>query len=141
MIEELPLNFHPTLFQEYIEKVFEIRSFYLNGLFYSSAIMSQNDRQTQIDFRNYNHTKPNRTPPYKLPNELENKLQKLMFDLNLNSGSIDLLVDKYGNYVFLEVNPIGQFAQVSKPCNYYLEEMIANSLIYNFHERKNFKKS
>jgi hypothetical protein len=36
---------------------------------------------------------------------------------------------KKGEYVFLEVNPIGQFGMVSAPCNYNLEKKIAQYLI------------
>ena len=129
MMDSLSDHFFPTLYQEMIEKSFELRVFYLDGKCYASAIFSQSDDQTMVDFRNYNSDTPNRTPPYKLPNYLEKKLIKLMEDINLNCGSIDLLVDKSGEYYFLEVNPVGQFSQVSFPCNYKLEEKIAKFLI------------
>lgn len=129
VISELPDSFHPMMFQEYIEKSYEVRSFYLNEKFFSSAIMSQNDEKTKIDFRNYNDQQPNRTPPYILPKIIENKLISLMNNLKLNSGSIDLIVNSKGEYYFLEVNPIGQFSQVSKPCNYFLENEVSKFLI------------
>ena len=119
------------MFQRMIEKEFELRIFFLNNTFYASAIFSQIDNQTKTDFRNYNDCKPNRTPPYKLPVKIQNKLSILMSKLTLNSGSIDLIVTPLGKYVFLEVNPIGQFAQVSIPCNYYLEKIMAFELIKN----------
>lgn len=128
MIEALDETFSPILVQEYINKAFEVRSFYLKGEFYSSAIFSQADEQTMVDFRNYNHDKPNRTPPYKLPLEFENKLRSFMNHLGLNSGSIDIIVDTSGRHIFLEVNPIGQFKQVSYPCNYNLESKVAKLL-------------
>jgi len=53
-----------------------------------------------------------------------------MSKLNMNCGSIDMIVTKQKEYVFLEVNPIGQFKQVSFPCNFYLEQKIANFLNY-----------
>lgn len=49
--------------------------------------------------------------------------------LDYQTGSIDIVVDKLDVYYFLEVNPIGQFKQVSSPCNYNLEEKIAKFLI------------
>lgn len=52
-----------------------------------------------------------------------------METIEIKSGSLDLIVDENGDYVFLEVNPIGQFAQVSIPCNYFIEKYIANYLI------------
>ena len=36
--------------------------------------------------------------------------------MSLNTGSIDLIKTKSGDYVFLEVNPVGQFSMVSFPC-------------------------
>lgn len=128
-INELPTIFAPMFFQEMVEKSFELRIYYLKGTFYSSAIFSQSDEQTKVDFRNYNFEKPNRTPPFKLSKIWEDKLTKLMNHLHLNSGSIDILVDQKGTYYFLEVNPIGQFTQVSYPCNYHLEKIVAKQLI------------
>ena len=108
-----------------MEKAFELRIFYLRGKFYSTAIFSQNDEQTKVDFRNYNDDKPNRVIPFNIPKKLKIKLNKLMRKLKLDSGSIDIIVTNKGEYVFLEVNPVGQFTQVSSPCNYYLEKEIA----------------
>jgi glutathione synthase/RimK-type ligase-like ATP-grasp enzyme len=121
----------PSLFQKYIKKKYEIRSFFLGGNFFSMAVMSQSDQKTMIDFRNYNYEKPNRYVPYKLPKVLEKKLQSLMYELNLKTGSIDLIFTEEGKYIFLEVNPIGQFGMTSYPCNYYLESEIAKYLIKN----------
>ncbi|GIV28551.1 MAG: hypothetical protein KatS3mg027_2365 [Bacteroidia bacterium] len=125
LLNKLPQFFPPTFFQEYIEKEYEIRSFYLNGKFYSMAIMSQKDEQTKIDFRRYNLENPNRTVPYQLPTQYEIKLKKLMDTLHLNTGSLDIIKGKDGKYYFLEVNPVGQFGMVSYPCNYKLEKEIA----------------
>lgn len=126
----IPDSFSLSLFQEKLEKDFELRIFYLNGTFYSSAIFSQNDPQTRIDFKNYNDDKPNRVVPFILPPKLERKLTELMHACDLNSGSIDVI---YGgksskDYYFLEVNPVGQFEQVSIPCNYNLFKIIAEYL-------------
>ena len=48
--------------------------------------------------------------------------------LNLNSGSLDLIRAADGKYVFLEINPVGQFGMVSYPCNYNIEKEIAIAL-------------
>ncbi len=128
MIDSMPEQFQLSLFQNMIEKNFEVRSFYLNGHFYSEAIFSQNDEKTKVDFRNYNYEKPNRTCPFILPKSIEKKLDSLMKELKFNCGSLDLIYTKDKQYIFLEINPVGQFAQVSYPCNYYLEELIAQSL-------------
>jgi ATP-GRASP peptide maturase of grasp-with-spasm system len=128
-LDNVPDKFPVSLFQERIEKKFEIRSFILEYNIYSMAIFSQSDNQTQEDFRRYNHHKPNRTVPYKLPLKIEEKLLKLMTVMKLVTASIDLIVDKNDNYIFLEINPVGQFGMISQPCNYRLEKKIAEYLI------------
>jgi ATP-GRASP peptide maturase of grasp-with-spasm system len=128
-IQTLPDEFFPALLQQKIEKKYEVRVFYLDGKCYSMAIFSQLDQQTQVDFRVYNMTKPNRTVPYQLPKELEAKIDVLMQKLQLNTGSLDFMVTEDNQFYFLEVNPVGQFGMVSVPCNYYLEQKIADYLL------------
>lgn len=130
--DEFKLNkFCPSLLQKNIDKEFEIRSFYIEEKIFSMAIFSQSDVQTKNDFRVYNHIRPNRNVPYKLPKEIEKKITKLMKKLKLNMGSIDLLKGIDNVYYFLEINPEGQFGMVSHPCNYNLEKKIALKLIKN----------
>jgi ATP-GRASP peptide maturase of grasp-with-spasm system len=123
-------SFFPSQFQKEIPKLYELRIFYLFGKFYTSVIFSQENQQTEVDFRDYDKQTPNRVVPYQLPEYIEVKLKKLMTALKLETGSIDMIVTPEKKYVFLEVNPIGQFDQVSVPCNYHLEEKIANYLLY-----------
>ncbi len=56
------------------------------------------------------------------------KLDTLMSHININSGSIDMILTPELDYVFLEVNPIGQFAQISKFCNFHIHKYIAEHL-------------
>ncbi|KAA0130692.1 grasp-with-spasm system ATP-grasp peptide maturase [Chryseobacterium sp. SN22] len=121
--------FTPSLFQENINKKFELRIFYLNGTFYPMAIFSSANSRTQTDFRNYDIFNPNRCVPYELPQDIKEKLTALLADVHLTSGSIDMIKDIKGRYVFLEINPVGQFGMVSRPCNYYLEKEVAEFLI------------
>jgi ATP-GRASP peptide maturase of grasp-with-spasm system len=129
LIEQVSDSFFPSLFQELVNKDFEIRVFYLDGNFYSMAIFSQLDEKTMIDFRNYDTIKPIRYIPYTLPSDIEGKLRKLIQYFNYTTGSIDIVKSIEGEYFFLEFNPVGQFGMTSKPCNYYLEKKIAEYLI------------
>lgn len=127
-IEKMPEKFFPALFQEQLDKAYELRIFYLAGKLYPMAIFSQLDDQTSLDFRHYNRDKPNRYVPYNLPKTISAKIRKLMTSLQLDTGSIDFVVTDDNRYVFLEVNPVGQFGMTSFPCNYYLEKKIADYL-------------
>ena len=137
-IDSLPERFAPSLFQERVEKAYELRVFYLDGEFHAMAIFSQNDPQTRTDFRQYNRERPNRNVPYLLPPDLAGRLRRLMDDLELETGSIDLLATPDGREIFLEINPVGQLGMVSKACNYPLERKIAELLLRkaDTHERR-----
>lgn len=136
-IAALPERFAPSLFQERVEKAYELRVFYLDGEFHAMAIFSQNDPQTRADFRQYNQERPNRNVPYRLRPDLAGRLRRLLDGLELETGSLDLLVTPDGREVFLEINPVGQLGMVSKTCNYPLERKIAELLLRKAgHERR-----
>jgi ATP-GRASP peptide maturase of grasp-with-spasm system len=136
-IAALPERFAPSLFQERVEKAYQLRVFYLDGEFHAMAIFSQNDPQTRADFRQYNRERPNRNVPYRLRPDLAGRLRRLMDGLELETGSLDLLATPDGREVFLEVNPVGQLGMVSKACNYPLERKIAELLLRkDSHERR-----
>ena len=127
--ERLPCRIDPSLFQACIDKELDVRVFFLLGAFYAMAILSHRDPQTRIDFRKYNEDEPNRCVPYRLPKDVEQRLADLFARLDLNTGSVDLVVDRQGRHFFLEINPVGQFSSVSKSCNYGLERAIAKVLM------------
>jgi ATP-GRASP peptide maturase of grasp-with-spasm system len=121
-------DFATTLFQEYIEKEYEIRIVFLNNILYSMCIFSQNNTKTMIDFRNYDEKKPNRMIPYILDESVAQKIRNLMADIGLNMGSIDLIKARNGKFYFLEINPVGQYDFVSYHCNYHIHREIAKFL-------------
>lgn len=118
-------NIAPTLFQKEIDKLLEVRTFYLLGRCYSMAIISQNNQKTAVDYRRYDSEIPNRNVPFRLPAAIEQQLDALMRRLGLSTGSADFIVDRDCRYYFLEVNPVGQFGALSETCNYQLEKQIA----------------
>jgi ATP-GRASP peptide maturase of grasp-with-spasm system len=127
-INKLEDDFFPCLIQKKIIKQIELRVFFLNGKIYPMALFSQDNEQTKEDFRRYDYENPTRKVPYKLSDALESKIRLFMNNVNLNSGSLDFILDTNGSYYFLEVNPVGQFGMTSFPCNYYIEKDIANFL-------------
>jgi ATP-GRASP peptide maturase of grasp-with-spasm system len=128
-IEKAPARFFPSLFQELLVKRLEIRAFFLGGDLFGMAIFSQLDCQTALDFRRYNDRRPNRMVPYKIPDEVQRCVRSFMAAMDLETGSLDFVQTEDGRFVFLEVNPSGQFKMVSEPCNYHLEKLVAQYLI------------
>ncbi|WP_237274251.1 grasp-with-spasm system ATP-grasp peptide maturase [Tenacibaculum ovolyticum] len=121
-------NIFPSLFQKAIEKKYELRIFFIENTFYSMAIFSQTNKKTQVDFRKYDRNRPNRNVPYILPDYIEKKLLLFIEKNKFKTGSIDMLVTNNDEFVFLEINPVGQFGMTSFPCNYHLHKKIAKYL-------------
>ncbi|MCR9134203.1 MAG: hypothetical protein NXI08_16675 [bacterium] len=117
-----------SLLQNYIEKEYELRVFFLKEKIWAMAIFSQSNTQTQIDFRAYDAQVPNRMVPFILSDENQSKISEFMKLANLDTGSLDFVMTKEKKLVFLEVNPVGQYDFVSTNCNYYLHEEIAITL-------------
>lgn len=127
--EKLSEHFAPSLIQEYIDKEIEIRIFFILDNFYAMAIFSQNDLKTQIDFRNYNDEKPNRCVPFEIEATTLAKIKEFISVIGCDSGSIDLILTPENKFVFLEINPMGQYHWLSESCNYYVDKHIAELLI------------
>jgi len=128
--------FFPSLIQMQLNKLFELRIFFIKNEFYSMAIFSQENNKTKIDYRNNDKRFPNRYVPFKLPFHIQDKLSNLIKWTNLNTGSIDMVVTTSMDYYFLEINPCGQFGFVSENCNYFIDKRIAKYLIY---EKESFE--
>jgi len=129
-IQDVPSQFNYSLFQENVQKEFEIRVFILNNYLYSMAIFSQEHSESKLDWRLGNSISSRiRKSPYQLPIEIQNKLHLLMKSLGLNSGSIDLIKTPNNDFIFLEINPVGQYDFISLFCNINLDEIIALELI------------
>jgi len=123
--KDLKVSFSSSLFQTSIDKVIEIRSFFLLNKFYSIGFYSSNDNIDMRDsYFSQNHFKIN------LPEKVEIQLLKLMEKLELHSGSIDLILSSNGKYYFLEVNTEGQYDWVSKLGGYNLDLLLSEYLIY-----------
>jgi|SRR5690554_1034735 len=122
--KKLKNNYSSSLFQSSLDKLIEIRTFFLINRFYSIGFYSS---EKSVDMREtysfQNHFK------IILPEKIEQQLTSLMNRLNLLSGSIDLILSKNGDYYFLEINTQGQYDWVSKLGGYNLDFLISEHLI------------
>jgi glutathione synthase/RimK-type ligase-like ATP-grasp enzyme len=96
----------PAIFQEYIEKDYELRITVVNDKVFSARVDSQQDEETKTDWRK----KKLKFTKYQLPDEIANECIELTKRLNISFGAIDMIKSKKGEYVFLEINPNGQWA-------------------------------
>jgi glutathione synthase/RimK-type ligase-like ATP-grasp enzyme len=133
IISKLPDFFCVSLFQKHIKKMCDIKVFYLDGKVWGEAIFSQSSNETSIDFRKYNHSNPNRVSPFKLPATIEEKIIKLMSLLEEEMGTIDFILSDSNELYFLEINPNGEFLNLSKNCNYPTCKHVSEFLKHNYY--------
>jgi hypothetical protein len=99
----------PGIFQEYVEKKLEIRVTVIGKKVFAASIDSQSSEETRIDWRNPSHNANIRWKKFDLPVEIEEKCLMFSESYGLNFSTMDIILDKTGDYVFLENNPNGQF--------------------------------
>lgn len=98
----------PTIYQELVPKRFDLRVTVVGRKVFAAAIESQTDPDAAIDWRRTSDPKlPHHA--FCLPSDIERQLLAFMDALNLQYGAIDLVLTPDGRYVFLEVNPNGQW--------------------------------
>ena len=103
------LHLCPMTFQEQIPKALELRTTIVGNKIFTAAIDSQRNQKARDDWRRQGLVMVKDWQAYKLPGEVKEKLLKLMTYFCLNYGAVDLILTPDGRYVFLEINPVGEF--------------------------------
>ena len=118
----------PSIYQELVPKEVDVRVTFVGGKFFAAAIHSQTDPAAAIDWRK---TENAGLPHSKiqLPDQLLERLQRLMALLGLEFGCIDLVKTPSGEYVFLEVNPSGQWLWLDDQLDLGISAAVADWLI------------
>lgn len=122
-------KFFPSLIQVNIEKYCELRVFYFADTFFTMATIASHNRVLKTDTREITGSTDSYQFPFSLPIQIAKQLQSLIRSLRFTTCSIDMIIDKNYEYYFLEINPIGQFSNLSQICNYNIEKFIATKLI------------
>ena len=118
----LPL---PSIFQSYIDKEIELRVTVVGKKVFSAYVDSQSDQNTKIDWRRGKL----KFHSYNLPERVEEKCIALVKKLKLSFGAIDIIKDKKGNYIFLEINPNGQWAWIEMDTGLQISDAIISYLM------------
>lgn len=131
------LQYCPMTFQQNIEKNLELRVTIVGDKVFAASIDSQAVKAAQSDWRKRGHMFQNSWKPYNLPLDISSKLLKLMDILQLNYGAIDLIVTPDNQYVFLEINPSGEFfwLEIFNP-HFPIADAIADVLLNNSFRRE-----
>ena len=103
------LHLCPMTFQEQIPKALELRTIIVGDRSFTASIDSQSNQKARHDWRRQGMAMIENWKAHKLPEDVREKLLKLMKYFGLNYGAIDFILTPDGRYVFLEINPVGEF--------------------------------
>jgi MvdD-like protein with pre-ATP grasp domain len=118
----------PIILQAYVPKRLEIRATVVGSAIFAAEIHSQYTHRTRHDWRRYDHSE---TPylPHALPDEVAERCRRLVRELGLCYGAIDLVLTPDGRYVFLEINPNGQYLWIEHATGMPITEAMCDLLL------------
>lgn len=119
---------NPSLFQKYIDKEYELRITALENKVIAIAIHSQDSEQSRIDFRRYDFDNV-KYEKIDIPTKVSSFCIDMIKHYGLYFGEFDFILTKDGKYVFLELNPNGQWLWLELKSGYNLTKDIAENLI------------
>lgn len=98
----------PMILQAYVPKASELRVTVVGERVLACEIASQSSHRARLDVRQGDLGRV-RYRAVELPPEVEARCVGLLRALGTHFGTIDLIRDRDGEYVFLEINPSGQW--------------------------------
>jgi hypothetical protein len=117
----------PITAQAYVDKSVELRVTVVGSDIFAAEIHSQSTRQTRVDWRHYDdHNTTHRV--HTLPDRVARACLELLRAMDLVFGAIDLVLTPDGRYVFLEVNPNGQYQWIEEATGLPISARIATLL-------------
>lgn len=119
------LRYAPVIFQELIEAQCDIRATVIDQTVFAVSVRP-NHPGAQLDWR---LDLASEIQPHKLPPETEIALVDLLRSLGLRFGAIDIRLTPQNDYVFLEVNPSGQFLFCEIDAGQPISRTLAASLL------------
>lgn len=130
--EELELldqvKYAPVIFQEYIDAVYDIRITLVGDEIFAAAIHSQ-QTSYPTDFRmDMGNAK---ITPVELPDAVQERLRQYRRALGLQYGAVDMRLRADGRYVFLEINPAGQWLFIEEATKQPIAAALARLLVDN----------
>lgn len=121
------------IFQEYVDKEYEIRVTVIGREVFAAKLDSQAVPEASVDWREAVDLGRVRVEAYELPEKVVNQCVGIVKSYGLNFGAIDLIRTPDGQYVFLEINCNGQWLWVEDLTGQELLASMAGLLMFEHH--------
>lgn len=118
----------PSMFQQNIQKKIELRITVIGRKVFTAEIHSQDSHKTRLDWRHYDFDLVKHCV-HKLPREIHDKCVKLVRTLELQFGAIDMIITPKNKYIFLEINPNGQWGWIEQLTGLSISKALADLLV------------
>ncbi|NEO81026.1 MvdC family ATP-grasp ribosomal peptide maturase [Moorena sp. SIO4G3] len=128
LLDAESLRYCPMVFQEQIPKQLELRVIFVQGKVFVGALDSSIYEKSTVDWRRPN-TDVGVWQHHELPDEIVARIKALMDNFGLLYGALDFIVTPSGDYVFLEVNPGGEWGMLERDLELPISNAIAEALI------------
>jgi MvdC family ATP-grasp ribosomal peptide maturase len=128
LIDADTLRYCPMVFQAQIPKQQELRAVYVNGNVFVGALDASSYAASTQDWRRAEQDACT-WQTYQLPDEMIRRLDEFMKRFELKFGAFDFIVTPTGEYVFLEVNPTGEWGMLERDLDYPISGAIADALL------------
>lgn len=119
--EDIALS--PIYLQKYIKKQYEVRITVINNTFYTVRIDTKNKLDWRMDYENHRYTLID------CPLRIRRDCSAMLKNYNLVFGAFDYIVTPNNDWIFLELNPNGQWLWLEEALDLDISEKIIDYLI------------
>jgi len=119
----------PVFLQNLVSKIGDVRVTVIGKKIFAALIHSQGIKDAEVDWRK--SLDPLKHTIIELPDDVSKKCLALTKALSLNFAAIDFILNKENDFIFLEINPNGQWAWIEKRLNLRLSDELTELLVKN----------
>lgn len=118
------VRYAPCLLQDFVPKAFEVRVTVINGHVFAVALHAP-EPGVVVDWRAVTDLKYS---PHQMPAGVEERIVRMVDEFGLMFAALDLVVTPDNEYVFLELNPCGQWGWLEAETGLPMTEALADCL-------------
>jgi len=117
------ISLTPIYLQTYITKLYEVRITIINTTFYTVRIDTKDKLDWRADYKNHKYS------IIECPKKIQKQCLAMLKNYNLRFGAFDYIVTPENKWIFLELNPNGQWLWLEEALNLDISEQIINYLL------------
>jgi glutathione synthase/RimK-type ligase-like ATP-grasp enzyme len=127
VVSDAHISAAPAIYQERVRKAFDARVVVVGEELFGCLIASQSSQKTSLDWRRYEYPHVQHSP-VDVPTDVASALQALHAEYGLCYSASDFAITPEGEWVFLELNPNGQWGWLEEEARLPIGEALAREL-------------